>query len=111
MMNKESYYEYYRDRKNFTSIIMVPYKGNTSMMTDLPDGGKIHELEKNINKDHLKYWHDKLCRRYVELFMPKFSISSSFSLTDTLTEMGIVNAFSNSADFSGISEETNLKAS
>ncbi|XP_037394142.1 alpha-1-antitrypsin homolog isoform X2 [Pygocentrus nattereri] len=111
MMNKESYYEYYRDRKNFSSIIMVPYKGNTSMMIVLPDEGKMQELEKNINKEHLKYWHDKLHGRYVELFLPKFSISASFSLADTLEEMGIVSAFSDSADFSGISEETNLKAS
>uniref|UniRef100_A0A3B4CI28 Serpin domain-containing protein n=1 Tax=Pygocentrus nattereri TaxID=42514 RepID=A0A3B4CI28_PYGNA len=53
MMNKESYYEYYRDWKNFSSIIMVPYKGNTSMMIVLPDEGKMQELEKNINKEHL----------------------------------------------------------
>ncbi|XP_036419115.1 alpha-1-antitrypsin homolog isoform X2 [Colossoma macropomum] len=111
MMSKESYYEYYRDRNNFTSIIMVPYKGNTSMMIVLPDEGKMKELEKNINKDHLKYWHDRLYGSYVELFMPKFSISASFSLADTLKEMGIVSAFSDSADFSGISEETDLKVS
>ncbi|XP_037393596.1 alpha-1-antitrypsin homolog [Pygocentrus nattereri] len=111
MMSKESYYEHYRDWKNFTSIIMVPYKGNTSMMIVLPDEGKMEELEKNINKEHLKYWHDKLHGSYVELFLPKFSISASFSLADTLEEMGIVSAFSDSADFSGISEETNLKAS
>ncbi|KAL6485870.1 hypothetical protein MHYP_G00052620 [Metynnis hypsauchen] len=111
MMNKISYYEYYMDWKNFTSIIMVPYKGNTSMMIVLPEEGKMQELEKNIDKDHLKYWHDKLHGSYVELFMPKFSISASFSLADTLEEMGIVSAFSDSADFSGISEETNLKAS
>ncbi|XP_036419234.1 alpha-1-antitrypsin homolog [Colossoma macropomum] len=43
--------------------------------------------------------------------MPKFSISASFSLADTLMEMGIVSAFSSSADFSGINEETNLKVS
>ena len=43
--------------------------------------------------------------------MPKFSISASFSLADTLKEMGIVSVFSDRADFSGISEETNLKAS
>ncbi|XP_036419116.1 alpha-1-antitrypsin homolog isoform X1 [Colossoma macropomum] len=111
MMRKETYYEYYRDRNNFTSIIMVPYKGDTSMMIVLPDEGKMQELEKNIDKDHLKYWHDKLYGRYVKLFMPKFSISASFSLADTLMEMGIVSAFSSSADFSGINEETNLKVS
>ncbi|KAL7888639.1 hypothetical protein AOLI_G00036130 [Acnodon oligacanthus] len=71
----------------------------------------MQELEKNINKEHLKYWQDKLYGSYVKLFMPKFSISTCFSLVDTLEEMGIVNAFSSSADFSGISEETNQKVS
>ncbi|XP_036419123.1 alpha-1-antitrypsin homolog [Colossoma macropomum] len=104
-------YKFHYDRNNFTSIIMVPYKGNTSMLIVLPDEGKMQELEKNINKDRLKYWCDRLSYSYVDLFMPKFSISSSFSLADTLREMGIVSAFSDTADFSGISEETQLKTS
>ncbi|XP_017542018.1 alpha-1-antitrypsin homolog [Pygocentrus nattereri] len=111
MMARTGHYSIYHDDNNSTSIIMVPYKGNTSMMIVLPDKGKMQEVEKNINKEHLKYWHDRLRDRVVLLLMPKFSISSSFSLTDTLRDMGIVSAFSNTADFSGISEETKLKVS
>ncbi|KAL6486768.1 hypothetical protein MHYP_G00061600 [Metynnis hypsauchen] len=62
MMRQERYYKYHRDWDNFTSIIMVPYKGNT-MMIVLPDEENMHEVEKNINKDYLKYWHDKLYER------------------------------------------------
>uniref|UniRef100_A0A8B9LNS2 Serpin domain-containing protein n=1 Tax=Astyanax mexicanus TaxID=7994 RepID=A0A8B9LNS2_ASTMX len=43
--------------------------------------------------------------------MPKFSISASSCLMETLKEMGIVDAFSETADFSGISEEKKLQAS
>ncbi|XP_036419104.1 alpha-1-antitrypsin homolog isoform X1 [Colossoma macropomum] len=111
MMARTSRYSTYRDYNNFTSIIMVPYKSNTSMMIVLPDKGKMQEVENNIDKDQLKYWHDRLRYRVVDLFMPKFSISASFSLADTLEEMGIVSAFSETADFSGISEEIKLKAS
>ncbi|KAL7888644.1 hypothetical protein AOLI_G00036180 [Acnodon oligacanthus] len=111
MMARTGRYSIYRDYNNFTSIIMIPYKSNTSMMIVLPDEGKMQEVENNIDKDHLKYWHDRLRYRVVNLFMPKFFISSSFSLADTLEEMGIVCAFSDTADFSGISEETKLKAS
>uniref|UniRef100_A0A4W4FAM4 Serpin domain-containing protein n=1 Tax=Electrophorus electricus TaxID=8005 RepID=A0A4W4FAM4_ELEEL len=111
MMKRTGRYNLFQDRNNFTSVIMVPYKGNTSMIIILPDEGKMEEVEKNICKDHLKYWHNKLTRRSVILYMPKFSISASSSLQDTLMEIGIVDAFSDKANFSGISEEFKLKVS
>uniref|UniRef100_A0A8B9LL35 Serpin family A member 4 n=1 Tax=Astyanax mexicanus TaxID=7994 RepID=A0A8B9LL35_ASTMX len=111
MMKRTGRYDFYHDRENSTSIIMVPYKGNTSMMIVLPEEGKMEELEKHICKDHLRNWHGKLFRSSVDLFLPKFSISASSCLVETLKEMGMVDAFSDTADFSGISEETKLKAS
>uniref|UniRef100_A0A4W4FC87 Serpin domain-containing protein n=1 Tax=Electrophorus electricus TaxID=8005 RepID=A0A4W4FC87_ELEEL len=107
MMKRTGRYNLFQDRNNFTSVIMVPYKGNTSMIIILPDEGKMEEVEKNICKDHLKYWHNKLTRRLLN----KFSISASSSLQDTLMEIGIVDAFSDKANFSGISEEFKLKVS
>lgn len=47
----------------------------------------------------------------INLSMPKFSISAEASLGETLTEMGITDAFGDKADFSGISEEVKLKVS
>ncbi|XP_036419110.1 alpha-1-antitrypsin homolog [Colossoma macropomum] len=111
MMKRTGRYDFYHDRDSSTAIIMVPYKGNTSMMIILPAEGKMEELEKNICKEHLKEWTSKLFRSSVDLFMPKFSISASSCLAETLKEMGIVDAFSGSADFSGISEGTKVKAS
>lgn len=49
--------------------------------------------------------------RSVDVFLPKFSINADASLENTLKEMGIVDAFSNNADFSGISDEVKLKVS
>lgn len=43
--------------------------------------------------------------------MPKFSISATFKLKETLQGMGIDDAFSDKADFSGITEEVKVKAS
>lgn len=49
--------------------------------------------------------------RPVELYMPKFSISASASLEDTLKDMGIISAFSNKANFTGMTEDIELKVS
>lgn len=47
----------------------------------------------------------------VDLFMPKFSITATSKLKGILQEMGIVDAFSDKADFSGMTEEVKVKAS
>ncbi|GAA6077131.1 alpha-1-antitrypsin homolog isoform X1 [Tachysurus ichikawai] len=111
MMKRTGRYDIYHDVSNFTSVIKVPYKGNTSMIIVLPDEGKMEEVDKHLSKEDLKYWNDKLFRSSVDLYMPKFSISASSCLGDTLTDMGIVDAFSDNADFSGMSENTKLKVS
>ncbi|KAK2856518.1 hypothetical protein Q5P01_005253 [Channa striata] len=111
MMQRLGRYDFYHDVDNFSSIITLPYKGNTSMMIVLPDEGKMNEVEGFITKDHLREWHDKLRRVSVDLHMPKFSISTEASLGDTLQEMGITDAFGNNADFSAMSDEVKLKVS
>lgn len=47
----------------------------------------------------------------VDLFLPKFSINADASLDSTLQELGMNYAYSDSADFSGISTEARLKIS
>ncbi|KAM7368205.1 hypothetical protein PAMP_014449 [Pampus punctatissimus] len=111
MMKRMGRYDFYQDFDNHTMVIMLPYKGNTSMMIVLPDEGKMKEVEGYINKDYIKHWHDSLYKSSVDLSLPKFSVSTKASLDDTLKEMGITNAFGDDADFSGISGEVKLKIS
>ncbi|XP_042370378.1 alpha-1-antitrypsin homolog [Plectropomus leopardus] len=81
------------------------------MMIVLPDEGKMQEVESSINKDHIRHWRNSVSLNYVDLFLPKFSISADAPLENTLKEMGITDAFENNADFSGISEEVKVKVS
>ncbi|KAM6915366.1 alpha-1-antitrypsin homolog [Xenentodon cancila] len=111
MMKKMGRFDYYEDNVNHTTVILLPYKGNTSMMIVLPDEGKMSEVEGYINKDYIRNWHDSLFKNNVNLVMPKFSISAHASLDDTLQELGITDAFGEKADFSGMSEEIKLKVS
>ncbi|CAB1339938.1 unnamed protein product [Coregonus sp. 'balchen'] len=111
MMKRTGRYQLYQDQDNFTTVVMLPYKGNSSMMVVLPNDGKMEHVEAFINKDYLKHVHEHLFRTNVDIFMPKFSTSTSYSLGDHLKDMGVVSAFGNTADFSAISEETKLKVS
>ncbi|XP_041661564.1 alpha-1-antitrypsin homolog [Cheilinus undulatus] len=111
MMSRTGHYKVNWDRPNHATVISLPYKGNASMMIVLPDEDKMEEVEGYINKDHIRRWRDSASMRYIHLFLPKFSISTDASLKSTLKEMGIINAFENNADFSGISEELPLEIS
>ncbi|XP_038582102.1 alpha-1-antitrypsin homolog [Micropterus salmoides] len=111
MMKRTGRYDFYQDDANHTTVIRLPYKGNTSMMIVLPDEGKMQEVEGYINKDYIRHWHDSLFRSSVVLSLPKFSISADASLDSTLKEMGITDAFADSADFSGMSDEVMLRVS
>uniref|UniRef100_A0A8B9LP42 Serpin family A member 4 n=1 Tax=Astyanax mexicanus TaxID=7994 RepID=A0A8B9LP42_ASTMX len=111
MMERTDQFDFYRDQENSTSIIKLPYKGNASMMIVLPDKGKMEELEKQISRDHFKNWEEKLSKTFVTLYMPRFKMSAFISLQETLQEMGMVEAFSGAADFSGLSEDSKLMLS
>ncbi|XP_043962644.1 alpha-1-antitrypsin homolog [Gambusia affinis] len=111
MMKKMGRFDYYHDHDNHTTIVSLPYKGNTSMMIVLPDENKMEVVEGFLSKAYVKHWHNSLYKNNLNLFMPKFSISVETSMDETLKEMGITEAFSDVANFSAISEEIKLKVS
>ncbi|XP_030627864.1 alpha-1-antitrypsin homolog isoform X1 [Chanos chanos] len=111
MMSNDDFYDYYIDPANHTTVLMLPYKGNASMMILLPDEGKTQEVEGLLSKEQIKHWHDSLLGEMFPVTVPKFSISATYSLADTLKEMGMVSTFSETADFSSISETDQLKVS
>ncbi|MBN3287574.1 A1AT protein, partial [Polyodon spathula] len=110
-MIRSGRFDYYYDEENSTSILMLPYKGDASLMLILPDEGKLKEVEEMLSKDKIKKWHDSLFYSSVDVYLPKFSVSASYSLKEILETMGIINAFSDNADFSRITEEIKLKLS
>lgn len=86
-------------------MIELPYIWNDlSMLVFLPrkaDG--LASLETKLSAKNLASWQTLLTTRLVELSLPKFTFTSEFQLSDTLKDMGMIDAFDpEKADFSGI---------
>ncbi|XP_071972630.1 alpha-1-antitrypsin-like [Engystomops pustulosus] len=85
------------------TVISIPYKGDANALFILPNEGKLSEVENNFNTEKIK--------TLVDLFIPKFSISGTVNLKETLTKMGLVDIFVNTADLFGISGDADSKIS
>jgi serpin B len=88
-------------------ILDLPYTGkNQSMLIVLPiqiDG--IRSLYDLLSIEKLSAWEERLEKRLVLASIPKFRIEDSSYLKQTLTSMGINDAFNPAtADFSGLTD-------
>ncbi|MGH0122124.1 UNVERIFIED_CONTAM: hypothetical protein FKN15_060548 [Acipenser sinensis] len=110
MMSRTGMFDVFRDKGLSTDVLKLPYTGNASLMLLMPQKG-MKDLEEAWCKEHLTKWHRNVQRRRWQVILPKFSISATYSLQNVLSEMGITDVFSNTADLSGISEEVKLKVS
>jgi serpin B len=96
-------------------MIELPYNGSElSMIIILPkqnDGLKLVESKMNFNYLNNAITElEKTEPNQVDLFLPKFKISSSFELSDILAGMGMYSAFNN-ADFSGFTGKKDFSIS
>ncbi len=88
----------------------LPYADGSAVMTLLvPDEGRFEEIEANLNNQFLESALASMKTTDTILRMPKFKYESGFSLSDTLTKMGMPAAFDqNQADFSGMTSQQDL---
>ncbi|MFH1370931.1 MAG: serpin family protein [Planctomycetota bacterium] len=87
-----------------TQMLEMPYVNDElSMVILLPkklDG--VNELEKELTPDNIACWLAGLRKREVKVFLPRFKMTSEFELAGVLSSMGMPDAFSSKADFSGM---------
>ena len=85
-------------------IVELAYKGDDlSMLAVLPkDAAGLAELERSLSHERIERWRAGLRSRKVEVHLPKFKLEMSFELKSVLTALGMKQAFTGSADFSGI---------
>lgn len=87
----------------FTAV-ELPYKGKEiSMLILVPDRGRFFEIEQALDTNLINNTVESLTPWGLRLKMPKFKYESKFQLKDTLSMMGMPDAFDlNYADFTGM---------
>jgi len=91
-------------------VLELPYVDDElSMIILLPKHVEgLGGLEETLNNENLSQWLSKISKREVSVFVPRFEMTSQFSLASVLESMGMKDAFSREANFSGMTGERDL---
>ncbi len=88
--------------------VLLPYRGgNLAMAVVLPDG-PLAALTPAIAAGGMRGLLSGTARFEVTLALPRFRLETGFDLIPVLTRLGVRQAFTDHADFSGITEATRL---
>ncbi|RXN32464.1 corticosteroid-binding globulin-like protein [Labeo rohita] len=107
MMHQNELLKVYYDAELSTKVLCLDYNDSFSMFLAVPDKNKdqtIKDLEKAISRQHIEKWKTAVQKRKLDVYVPKLSLKTEYTLNDILNGMGITDMFTNKADFSGISE-------
>jgi len=109
LMNAEYKMPYASD--DLFEVVSIPYsKGEASMLVFLPKNkDNFEEALKALTIEKYNTLTKNLAQEKVNLKLPKFTMTAEFELSQTLSNMGMPLAFTDMADFSGMTGEKDLK--
>jgi serpin B len=110
MMHQTEHFNY-TEGSDYQAV-ELPYDGRElSMLVLLPGSGRFTAFEDSLDSGKISDIVLALENRKVALTMPKFEFTSDLGLKNTLSEMGMPEAFSGDADFSGMDGKHDLSIS
>lgn len=90
-------------------LIELPYVGEeTSMVVLLPAENEFDTVVDVLDADRLLELFDELDEQWGTIELPRFEVESSFQLSEMLREIGMEEAFSGGANFSGMVEGSGI---
>lgn len=103
MMQKTDTFAYTSDE--IAQYLDLPYgNGSFSMTVILPNEGKTtNDVLKNLSVESWNKTLNNLTTKRVEVKLPRFKVQNTYEMKEILTSMGMIQAFTDEADFSGIS--------
>ncbi len=103
--------EYWYAETESLQVLGMPYAHNKgkglSMLVLLPKGNDLESIETTLSVWKIEELNQALTYQRVMVSFPRFKMETTYSLSDTLSEMGMPSAFSD-ADFSGMDGSRNL---
>ena len=101
MMSESDYFNY--TETDDLQILKLNYKGDEiSMVIILPKENNISIAESAIDAENLTTWRNNFNEMEISVQLPKFKFEKKYPLNDILKEMGMLEAFSMNANFSGM---------
>lgn len=104
MMTQRGEYYYYEN--NLFQAVQLPY-GKTrkvNMVVLLPKQSVgLPKLQQNLTPENWMQWLNQLQRRQGSIKLPRFKVEYETELTGVLSRLGMIEAFGDRADFSGLS--------
>ncbi|GAG82956.1 unnamed protein product, partial [marine sediment metagenome] len=108
MMNQTAEFNY-MEAEDFQGLELPYVDDELSMIILLPkeiDG--LRGFEETLTTENFSQWLARFRKRKVIVSVPKFKMTCQFSLADVLRQMGMKDAFSGAADFSGMNGKRDL---
>ncbi|WNG22815.1 serpin family protein [Cystobacter fuscus] len=92
--------------------VAIPYKGQAfRMLVIVPHEGRFAEVESRLSADFLDSIRAELRSSPISLGLPRFKVTQATPLNESLKALGMVDAFSERADLSGVSRQEELMIS
>lgn len=90
-------------------VLELPYQGNKiSMIILLPVDHDTSSLKRALSLDKLNEWKSALEENEVDVYIPKFTFTAKYHMSNYLESMGMALAFTPEADFLGIDGKNDL---
>lgn len=96
---------------NYQAVELLYDGRELSMVILLPDTGQFPSFEASLTGQRARDILQDLEYQQVDLTMPRFEFDSRFNLKPALSELGMTEAFTDRADFSGMSGKKDLHIS
>ena len=104
------------NRFNYTEtdqvqLLQLPYKGDDlSMIILLPkEEESLSSIISDLTEQSYYEWLDEMREQKVDIFLPRFNVTTpQYQIVEMLMNLGIQDAFTYDADFSGITGNTDL---
>ncbi|RPI49153.1 MAG: serpin family protein, partial [Chloroflexi bacterium] len=98
----------YTEGEGYQAVELFYDGGELSMVILLPQAGQFEAFEGSLDAARLAEIEAGLSHQYVMLSMPRFEFESQFSLSQALAALAMEEAFTDAADFSGMTGARDL---